>query len=528
MVRMQFLGLHQEGLILKIAQLQKEKNQASIKLLHSFVTKDNAEDVKPLYMLESQKQKNNFILTSCLPADEVLFRKTLVRLSKLTSIKKVLPFQFEESHPYPFSDAVALSFISKKKDGTDLSFFSTKKQLLSNHLQTIASLSIDPDFVTCEPQALYRFTRHFFPKEENLFVFHLGKEKSCWISIVEGNLEITQSLDTGSLSLFSALEEDFPKSTNEELLSLLREKKNLDFLQSSSYPKTKEAFSHLQKALLRVYLFCKQKQTILPTKIVCTGDFSFIPCMELFYKESLPSLSPVSLEAQKESFSSFEIHSFAMAIGAGLDALSQDKKTLQFRKEEFTSSKETKRKKKYLVQFALSFVFFCFSFYFAKEMFFEKKVSSLVQNYIHLFPSSFEKVSYDVVNMSLEQIEKREKTLLSSKNHLSLLPKHAPISEILLFLSTHKALQSQGEESIRINSFHYFLPNYPKLGKKIEPFVGKVEIEFTTSSPQLAKAFHDLLLSNKELVDTRKKVSWNQTGEVYTTSFFLASKGVKK
>ncbi|NNM42720.1 MAG: hypothetical protein HKM07_00050 [Chlamydiae bacterium] len=524
---MHFLGLHKEDHILQVALLEQEKKNTSIKLLRSFVIKDNEEYVKPLYILSSLIAKKNFSISSALRAEEILFRKVSVKLTSLPSIKKIIPFQFEENHPYPFSEAIALPFIDKKKkkEGAILSFFSTRSQNLQKHLLELDEFSIEPEFVSCEPQALYRFSKFFFPIEESLFVFHLGYEKSCWVSIAEGNIEISHSLDFGISHVFSALKDDFPEKSIEELELLLHEKKDLHFLENPLFSETAKSFANLQRQLLRIHLFCEQKQgENAPKKILITGAFSTTTCLDLIYKKSCPNLTFLLIDSSKEVFSSSDLHSYAIAIGTALDTLSQDRKTLQFRQKAFVPQKQIKRKKQLLLCYILGIILFCLSANFAGKMIIKNRVGALLQSHENLLVSKSQKIPYESIDKQLQEIESKERELSTTKSSLPLFPSTPQVSEVLLWLSTHKNLNAKPSDAIKIDKFRYFLTSYPKLGKKPEPYIGKVELQFSAASSRHAKAFHEALLSDKEYVDTKKEIVWNQSKDQYTVSFFLLPK----
>ena len=524
---MHFLGLHKENHILQVALLEQDKKNASIKLLRSFVIKDNEEYVNPLYILSSLIAKKNFSISSALKTEEVLFRKVSLKLTNLTSIKKIIPFQFEENHPYTFSQAVVLPFIDKKKkkEGTILSFFSTRPQNLQNHLHELDKFSIEPEFISCEPQALYRFSKFFFPREENLFVLHLGYEKSCWVSIVGGGIEISHSLDFGISHIFSALKADFPEKSIEELELLLQEKKDLLFLETSLFSETAKTFANLQRQILRIHLFCEQTQgENAPKKILITGALSAAICLDLIYKKSCPTLTFLLIDSSKEMFSSSDLHSYAIAIGTALDTLSQDKKTLQFRQKAFTPKNQIKKKKQLLFCYMLGIFLFCLSVNFAEKMMIKNKVTTLLLSHEHLLDPKSQKMPYESIDKQLQEIESKERELSATKSSLPLFSSAPQVSEILLWLSTHNNLKAETPDAIKIDKFRYFLTSYPKLGKKPEPYIGKVELQFSTTSPRYAKGFHEALLSDKVYVDTKKEIVWNQSKDKYSISFFLLPK----
>ena len=52
----------------------------------------------------------------------------------------------------------------------------------------------------------------------------------------------------------------------------------------------------------------------------------------------------------------------------------------------------------------------------------------------------------------------------------------------------------------------------------------KVELEFSTATPKLAREFHDALIAPNQIVDPKGEVKWSSNRGKYRTSFFLKDK----
>lgn len=521
---MYFIGLHRENHFLHVALLQGDKKNPSIKLLRSFVIKDNEEDVKPLYNLFLELDKKNIHICSSLSLDDVLYRKIELKLTKSSVIKKMIPFQFEENHPYSYKDAIVLPFLEKnnKTGQSTISFFSARKQNVQDHLDSWQMLGIEPEFITSSTRALTCFSQHFFPRESSLFIFHLGSEKSSWILMQEGRLTHSLCVDFGSSKFLSAVKTDFPSKSQGEILHLLQTKKDLLFLESPQFAETAKVFSQLQKQFLRMYLFCQQNaESELPQKIVITGEMVSFHCIDQFYRRCFPDFSFLTPVDSNQRVSSTDLHTYAIPVGACLDALAQDEQTQQFRQEAFAPQKHKQRRHKLILSYFSLLLLSCFSLHFTGKIALQKKAGAIVQK--HGISFSGEKILYSTPEEFLQKLESSRKEEGLKKASFPYFPTTFSVSEVLFWLSSE---QSPGTENgqITIEKFRYVLTQFPKMGKKIEPYVVKIEMEFSAASPRIAKSFYDFLLSDKTRIDTKKEVIWNQNADHYTAAFFLLPK----
>ena len=77
------------------------------------------------------------------------------------------------------------------------------------------------------------------------------------------------------------------------------------------------------------------------------------------------------------------------------------------------------------------------------------------------------------------------------------------------------------EKSSKINSLKYDLEKYPALGSNKEPYVAKIELEFTTQKSKDAREFHDSLLKGIGLVNPSSEITWDVNQDNYKTTFYL-------
>ena len=79
-------------------------------------------------------------------------------------------------------------------------------------------------------------------------------------------------------------------------------------------------------------------------------------------------------------------------------------------------------------------------------------------------------------------------------------------------------------QGIQIDSFNYTLVKRPEQTKKQEKYQVKVELEFNSPTPKMAREFHDALIAPNEMVDPKGEVKWSTNRGKYRTSFYLKDK----
>jgi hypothetical protein len=128
-------------------------------------TKYQLERLETIVLDEFVKEKNTCYITG-LEADEVVCRDLHVKLRKISSLHKALPFQLEGVIPFPSEKAVIHPIFFPVKDGTDVVIFATTGDVIASHLERCKY--IDPQIVSSVPIALSRWARFVFPKERSI------------------------------------------------------------------------------------------------------------------------------------------------------------------------------------------------------------------------------------------------------------------------------------------------------------------------------------------------------------------------
>jgi type IV pilus assembly protein PilM len=468
------LGLHFEKNGVKAALLQKKKNRISVELLR---TVDSG--VKPLYTLASALSGKKVWITTGLEAWEVLIRQVVLKLTAHRALLKALPFQIESMIPFPLEEGILLPIFQKKETETEITLFAARRQLLEKHLEDLKLLEILPDQVSCHSSALHRFARFFFPEHSDLFLFNLGEEKSSYLFIQKGNLILAQTLSIGKRHFA----EDFATASPQ-----------------------------IEKELQRMTTFLSQK--FLTRLFLLTGDLD--ETAESFIKNAIgSSFSFLSLSGD-QGRSSAELQSHAIAIGLGLE----EENGIQFRAGGYQAPQKLIKKKRALLSYFGACCALTLTVWITLRTALVQKEAALLQKLRAVHRESPGEGSREGFIQTLENWEKTlQKKPFSPSSYTVNVPN---VSDVLAWLSSLPQL-----ESIEIKRVHYFLTKFPKLGSENDLYEAKIDLEFTASSPRLAREFHDALLSGNDIVNAKMPIAWEASQENYATSFFLTRKELR-
>lgn len=309
---MDAVGIYLEGERLLAARIKRTKKGA--------VEIDLSENIKP---------EGNCKLVSGLDGEDLILRKLSLKLKSRRAILQTLPFQAEGLLPYPPEETLLLPSFSKGVEGTsDVLLSATTRTGLRNHLERLRALELDPDQVSSAPMAIFRFARHFFPDETDLFFLHIGEKEGL-----------------AGLILNKTLQQFYAFPLND--------------------------FSHLQKELERALAFLSKKSSQVPTKLLLTGNTDLAGKLDL-------SLS--ILEAPSSAF--------AIPLGLALEGVARDGKAQQFRQKEFLSERAQKRKTKLLSLYLLSCITLALVTWFSSHLLLGKERRGLTERLARILPSS--------------------------------------------------------------------------------------------------------------------------------------------
>lgn len=473
------LGLNIEGDFLQLILLEKRKNSPHIlyweelPFQNSPFFSDNALNVKLLYSHFSSFCKKRPWTVTALSAEKSVVRQFPLKITSKRTIRSLLPLQAETVVPFSPEETILFSALSPVKDQKRSSFLcATSFSHLESHIQSWQNIGIDPDQVCSASSALARFAHFYVPNHPSFFLLHIGAEQTSWIV----------QKDRQTLFSFS-----FPLGVS----SLSKEPSLLKSYQN-----------HLQK----IAGFLREKEIDLSSfPHLYTGIFSSFPQLTALLETELGP----SLHVEKDP----QLLRFALPLGAALEGVSQDANRVQFRQKQFSSKSQQKQDKKGRLLFALCclglslFLFLAdhfVSLYETKKA--EQRIFSLLQKELPL-------------NEGIAALEAatQEKTLSSS-----LLPTAPKVSDLLEWASTQPQLNALDKRNhLEIAKIRYVIEKMPTLFSAEKSMQAFVEMEIFSSSPHLAREFHQSLLKGDYLVNEKKEISWKGQRNTYWTKFYV-------
>ena len=507
-----WIGLQTEGATVKWAKIHQSKKKIVIDQLRTVPLED---DVKPLYFDKTSKEEHSFTVISGLETAEVLLREIDLKIKDKRKILQSLPFQIESSIPFPSEEAVvAVQIFSEKKSNlSKISLLVTKSSTLASHIELWKKQTIEPDEISCTPAALKRFVKHFFPELPKAIAFHIGF-KSSTVTCFDGDkILFSHAFPLGLELFFEACEKDSEKSNTADFSKI----------SPDDYPFLYEATLHMQKEIDRVFSFLLKKIKEPCEDVILTGNFAAFPKFREFIALHLPEPLKIRTCPESESYDSTTLEAYAIPIGLALDGLIKDGHSIEFRKEEFSSPPAKKKKIKAFLSFAVAVSVLTCAAFLLEGIYLGQKKKQLFENFNSSLSTDSTKIkSLEGLESALGALEIRLKKNKTPYPLDSSLPN---VAEVLAWLSTHPSFSTEEipSTSIEIKKIKYDLIKHPKAGSTKTPYVGKVFLEFETSSPAEAEAFKLDLSKPSSLIDTKKELTWENQDFTYFVSFFLKS-----
>lgn len=531
---LQTTGLERIGNAVRIAQLSFVKGKPTFNQLIEIPITEHSENAYIAGELNTQTQ--NHLVVTAIDSQEVLVRPLDIKLKKEKDIDSVLSFQSEPLLPYPVESAILdrMSLL-QSTEGSQLTLFAIRKESLQQHIASWNNLQIEPEVITCEPAALIAFSLHFCSNSTSHFIVHLSKEHTTCVLVREGKLLAAQSIHSGLEQLEQAAAQD--------QVSL----ENIDFA-TLSYEQAPKLFDTLQQWRLDItrllHALTKQRRGHEVSDILFTGEGVKWQNLNIALSKDLEKniLSPTELSSTPVT----QLQQYAIPIGAALSALPHAQERINFRQKEFSYPHPWKR----LMTPLLTYFGACIGFSIALVLFGYSYVSyqenQLRQEYVDMISgmnSSYETFEKEYATkqkrpvttvappdtLTQEDIADRlnylHKELNGSPDVFPLLPNVPHVTDVLAWLSTHPIMSGPGN-GLQIDSFNYTLVKRPEIKKPQEKYQVKIEVEFTSPTPKLAREFHDALIAPNDMVDPKGEVKWSSNKGKYRASFFLKDKTI--
>ena len=129
---------------------------------------------------------------------------------------------------------------------------------------------------------------------------------------------------------------------------------------------------------------------------------------------------------------------------------------------------------------------------------------------------------------SSEQMIAQGEWLLTSierKALYPLQPNTPKVTDLVSWLSTQideiVRTSTEPNEKFEVQTLHYQMVKHPTKTHPKERYQVRIDLEFSTPSVAIARAFHDRLVSNTQWIDQSSEIKWTPSNGKYRASFFL-------
>lgn len=531
-------GLEQSlSSLIKIANVQFNRKQP---VIHQLTTlQEESPHVKQLYI-------DHPVLTTGLGGNCVLVRSLFLPLTKDKDIEAALPFQVEPLLPYPIEEAVlSYQIISKGSEGTLITLLCVHRDALVSHLTTWHELQIEPEKIASVHSALAQFATFFLPEIKSCIFIHMQFHETSCVLVQEGKLIASFAQPIGLRVIASTLKKSEFLPINEE---------DWIFLSQEDSP-LGSALKQLRNEVTKLcYAVAKEFHGEKIEGILVTGDLDEFPGLDSFL---VTNLSFPLLELKSTSqYSAKDLINYACPIGLALGSLAPESEQINFRQKEWIYPRPWDRLKIPILSYFAAMLLMSGAFYFFSQQYLQNKEYQLKQDYLDLLANvhksheQFE-LAFSIKNplaheqfgnelpaikqLSLNDLMDRltflQKELQASPDSFPLFANVPRVSDTLAWLNQHSMITSTGENGeqdihLLIDNFSYTMIKRPQHGKKQEKYQVKIDLEFTSPTPKLAREFHDILIAPNDWVDPKGEVKWSSNRGKYKTSFFLKDKTI--
>ncbi len=428
-----------------------------------------------------------------------------VRSALIDTLEQTVSINIEES-------VVAYEVHDSGEGSMTVTAYLANQAAVKQHLDALATLSIDPEWVIPKAACLAAFLAHFAVPGWQ-YGIDIGADETTAVLIFNGSIIESRSLVGGS-SAFIALAQ--PSPDNDEQLRR--------FLQ------------HLTEVLLA---FKERFSVEASVPLTITGSVLSLPLASAVIAEFVQApLSPLHDEPDNIS-----LLQCAAVVGAAL--LTQPKSSSRpvpnFRAGELAFAHPLLHWKRPLATLCLG----CLAAASALAWYGASRSEAIIEQMrhdwkaitvaAHITPEEVARQTEKALGISIPLEKVSPENLLAMGNWLratverqTSYPLHPDIprlSDLISWLSLQISDIAQSapkeERKFEIQSLHYALVKHPTKAHPKERYQVRVDLEFLTPSVALARAFHERLVSKNAFVDNSAEVKWTPSSGKYRTSFFL-------
>jgi len=496
------VGIEQQSFKLLGASLSLNNNKPVVDSLFEAELPTN---VKPLYtdptLQHLCKAASSRLFIAALPAEEVIQRRLDLALTKEKDIAAVLNFEAEPLLPFPVEEALIDKIILEKtSEGTKIQLYAAKKEDIKRILESWNVYQLDPEWICPAPLALAAFAHTVNLSTAPCFIVHLAHNRT------------TTCFLYGKTLLGAATTSSFTRENIQP-----------------------------QQDLMRILLsLSKQNPDLPPATISFVGELankfnhSKAICSALQVKEVLP---------EGLGLDQTQLTSYALPIGSALLGLPiyQDIR-INLRKEELAYPAPLKRYMKPIALYLGMCGTLALTFALLGKAYIANEQDNLRREYVSLLAQTGKtydameekmataQVGYieDPSDLTMEDLTHRlealDQDIKAAPNLFPLQANTPQASDVLAWLSSHPIVIGGEEGGLTLESFSYTMVKRPEMKKAAEKYRVKIEIEFASPTPKIAREFHDALLAPNDFVDPKDEIKWSSNRGKYRASFFLKDK----
>lgn len=422
-----------------------------------------------------------------------------------------------------------------------------RKDHLASHLIVWKSLDIEPEIVSAVPQALALFANTFFPTDDPVYVVHLGIENSSCILMDNGKLIAAQTIPGGVKNVLETYAKENGTDLQTAYFQLTQQQQSLTPEQLTT-PSIKDALEVLRVNITRTtYALAKPFKGKEINRILITGPGAVLGGLPEYFYASLGKTALTNESSLDVGVSEKDLLLYALPIGQALSALPNNKGQVNFRQQEFAYPEPWKRLKQPIMQYFVLFLGIAAALMLFGKAYVSHQEGETKRQYLELldvmnkpyteFEKQFRKDLPEgevtpIADLTTDDIKSRlsslEKEIQAIPQIFPLQPNVPTVSDVLAWITSHPIVKNSAQESdgLQVENFNYAMVKRPDPTKKQEKYQVKVELEFSTPTPKLAREFHDALIAPNDIVDPKGEIKWNSNRDLYRTSFYLKDKTI--
>ncbi len=506
---MEVLGLHFDGPYLRLALIESKRKKIHIRSLKSALT-SAADDVKEIYISQWKGEFATGI--------NALVRSLELKIPSIKQIEQGLAFQIESLTHVSIEDITYVPQIETGEGGSQVTLYIVPKQTLRDELEEWKKLSVEPDFVTANAQALAAFATYRCSNLTSAFLVDIGSEQWTCTWMEEGKIKKSFVIPHGVESLLSALWEDRKKVLFQKEVDGVAKQIDLLQLKQLLNPNLSERLDSLRRTLAGV-LFSFQ-QVAGPRPVFFTGRINSFGRLAEYLLNTSPDLT---LFEPSIPLSNDE-RTCAIPIGLALELCAKKLKPIQFLKGEFVPRKAWKRTGLWATGLALASLLCSASISFFGYHQIQQQKEEMVSS-LRNIPDA--RLIRTALIGGIDQGIEQALSLINKHDKESPYLLQAPtVTEVLNWVSNHPLLQSFAKtgDPLNITEIRYQLVSMPRMRALKDPYTAQVTLEFQVSSPMTARKFHEALLTSDDWIDLDEEIAWESLSNSYRTTFTLKNR----